>query len=200
MSPNPLPFPEPQHQEPALECLGSPHSVITVLTLEANINAITLWGIMTSLVSTIRVREEHHIEEKRHLKEHIAWLEAWIKAHEDNFQWCPKRYIENTKYPDLSVAIGNGLHCSAKWIKLLNKGMLSIFTADDRPGSSPHIVKIYAQPCCIAEPVEPLPGWLKCILTGPNTYFLTLVEASNELEDWGIKANLLCYQNLEDSL
>jgi hypothetical protein len=61
--------------------------------------------------------------------------------------------------------------------------MLSIFTVDNGPGSSPHIIKIYAQPCHIAELVEPLLGWLKCILMGLNTYFLTLVEASNELED-----------------
>jgi hypothetical protein len=48
--------------------------------------------------------------------------------------------------------------------------------------------------------VEPLPGWLECILTRPNVYFLILVEASDELDDWGIKADLLCYRDLEDSL
>jgi hypothetical protein len=48
--------------------------------------------------------------------------------------------------------------------------------------------------------VEPLPGWLKCILTGPNPYFLTLVEASNKLDNCGIKADLLHYWDLKDSL
>jgi hypothetical protein len=57
--------------------------------MEANIDAITLQRITTSLVSTIRVREECHIKEKRHLKECIARLKAQIEAHEDNFQWCP---------------------------------------------------------------------------------------------------------------
>jgi hypothetical protein len=83
---------------------------------------------------------------------------------------------------------------------MLNKDMLSIFTTDDGPGSSPHIIKIYAQPYRTAELVEPLPGWLECILTRPNPYFLTLVEVSDKLDDWGIKADLLYYQDLEDSL
>jgi hypothetical protein len=136
-----------------------------------------------ALVSTIRVREQCHIEEKRYFKEKIAQLEACIEAYEDNFQQCPKGYIENLKYPDLTVAIGNRLHRPAKWIKMLNKGMLSMFTADDGSGSSPHLVKIYAQPYRTAEPVKPLPGWLECILTGLNPYFLTLVEASDKLDD-----------------
>jgi hypothetical protein len=83
---------------------------------------------------------------------------------------------------------------------MLDKGMLSIFTTDDGPGSSSNLVKIYAQPCQTTKLVEPLLGWLKCILTGPNAYFLTLVEASDELDDWGIKADLLCYRDLKDSL
>jgi hypothetical protein len=83
---------------------------------------------------------------------------------------------------------------------MLDKGILSVFTADDSLGSSPHLVKIYAQPCHVAKPVEPLPGWLKCILTEPNAYFLTLVEASDKLDNWGIKVDLLCYQDLKDSL
>jgi hypothetical protein len=66
---------------------------------------------------------------------------------------------------------------------MLDKGMLSIFTTDDGLGSSPHLVKIYAQPYQVAKPVEPLPGWLKCILTGLNAYFLILVEVSNELDN-----------------
>jgi hypothetical protein len=159
-----------------------------------------LRGITTSLVGTIRAREECHIEEKRHLKEQITQLKAWIEAHEDNFQQCPEGYIKNTKYPDLTMAIGNGLHHPAKWIKMLDKGMLSIFTADNGLGSSPHLVKIYTQPCQTTEPVEPLPGWLKCILTRLNPYFLTLVEASDKLNNWGIKADLLRYQDLKDSL
>jgi hypothetical protein len=91
------------------------------------------------------------------------------------------------------MAISNGLHHPAKWIKMLNKDMLSIFITDNGPSSSPHLVKIYAQPCRTAELVEPLLGWLEYILTCLNPYFLTLVEASNELDDWGIKADLLQY-------
>jgi hypothetical protein len=200
-SPDPLLFPEPQTQEdPLIEWLGSPCSVTTALAIDANINAITLQGIATSLVGTIRVREQHHIDEKRYFKEKIAHLEARIEAHEENFQCCPKGYVKNTKYPDLTVGLGNRLHHPAKWIKMLNKGMLSVFTADDGPGSSPHLIKIYAQPCRATELVEPLLGWLECILTGPTPYFLMLVEASDELDNWGIKADLLCYRDLENSL
>jgi hypothetical protein len=80
-SPNLLLFSEPQLQYPP----SSPCTIANALEMEANINAITLWGIATSLVSTIRVREEHHIKEKRCLKEQIAQLKACIEAHKENF-------------------------------------------------------------------------------------------------------------------
>ena len=64
---------------------------------------------------------------------------------------------------------------------------------------SPHIVKIYAQPCATAEPIEPLPMWLESILLGPSAAFNTLAEASRELDDWGIHADLLRFRELDVS-
>ena len=64
---------------------------------------------------------------------------------------------------------------------------------------TPHIVKIYAQPCASAEPIEPLPIWLESILLGPSAAFNTLAEATRELDDWGIHADLLRFRELNAS-
>ena len=76
---------------------------------------------------------------------------------------------------------------------------MACFTEDDGPGDTPHIVKIYAQPCASAEPIEPLPIWLESILLGPLAAFNTLAEAARELDDWGIHADLLCFRELDAS-
>ena len=76
---------------------------------------------------------------------------------------------------------------------------MACFTKDDGPGDTPHIVKIYAQPCASAEPIEPLPIWLKSILLGPSAAFNTLAEASRELDNWGIHADLLRFRELDAS-
>ena len=64
---------------------------------------------------------------------------------------------------------------------------------------TPHIVKVYAQPCATAEPIEPLPIWLESILLGPSAAFNTLAEAARELDDWGIHADLLRFRELDAS-
>ena len=66
---------------------------------------------------------------------------------------------------------------------------MACFTEDNGPGDTPHIVKIYAQPCASAEPIEPLPIWLETILLGPS--------AARELDDWGIHADLLWFRQLD---
>ena len=113
----------------------------------------------------------------------IARLEDLVKTHTDTFKRCPKGYVLNTKYPGLTINIGNGLQREVKWVKQLEQGTVACFTEDDSPGDTPHIVKIYAQPCATAEPIEPLPIWLESILLGPSAAFNTLAEAARELDD-----------------
>ena len=83
-----------------------------------------------------------------------------------------------------------GLHHPVKWIKLLDKDTVTGFCDDDGPGSSSHILKIYAQPYLTPEPVEPLLPWFKIILLGLSPMYHNFVQATGELDDWGIKADI----------
>ena len=151
-----------------------------------------------ALLKTIKQRETNHAAEVHELNAWIAQLEDLVKDHTNTFQHCPEGYVLNTKYPRLTN-IGNGLQREVKWVKQLKQGTVAYFTEDDSPGDTPHIVKVYAQPRTLAEPIEPLPIWLETILLGPSAAFNTLAEAARELDDWGIHADLLRFRELDAS-
>ena len=177
----------------------SPRSAANILDSGTYLDPNTLQGITKALLKTIKQREDNHMAEVRELNSRINQLEDLVKAHNDTFERCPEGYVLNTKYPGLTINIGNGLQREVKWVKQLEQGTVACFTEDDGPGNTPHIVKIYAQPCTMAEPIEPLPIWLESILLGPSAAFNTLAEAARELDDWGIHANLLQFRELDAS-
>jgi hypothetical protein len=101
------------------------------------------------------------------------------------------------QYPRLKINIGMGLHRPVKWIKLLDEGTVAGFCNDNGPGSSPHILKIYTQPYLTPEPAEPLLPWFKTILLGPLPMYHNFVQATGELDDWGIKADIQQFCNMD---
>jgi hypothetical protein len=104
-------------------------------------------------------------------------------------------YIENTCFSNLKIPIRAGFYLPAKWIKWLNSGDISCFTAHDRPHDLPHIVPIYASTLSSNNtPAGLLPQWFRSTLTGPNSQFLTMVESACKFEDWGIVAELVHYR------
>lgn len=127
----------------------------------------------------------------------IKCLKEHVEDHEETFQHCPEGYEQNTWYLGLKINIGFGLQCPIKWIKLLDEGTIVGFCDDDGPGSSPHILKIYAQPYATPKPVKPLPPWFKTILLGPSPMYHNFVQAARELKDWGIKADILRFHNMD---
>ena len=169
----------------------SPRSAINLIRVHGDdIDSLTLRGFCRSLCVTIWTWEDDHSKEKAVFQERIKCLEEHLQDHEDTFQWCPKGYEANMRYPGLKINIGMGLHCLVKWIKLLNKGTIMGFYDNDSPGSSPHILKIYTQPLATAKPVKPLPPWFETILLGLSPIYHNFVRATGELKDWGIKADI----------
>ena len=73
---------------------------------------------------------------------------------------------------------------------MLDNCTVSAFTAGDSPGSTPHIFHIYAQPTTRGEPVGPLPAWFKELITRPMPQYHALYKGAQELEDWGILADI----------
>ena len=102
----------------------------------------------------------------------------------------PPGYEENNCFPLLTINQGNGVHHPTKWIKLLDNCTVLAFTADDSPGSTPHIYHIYAQPTMGNQPVEPLPAWFEALIIGPMPQYHTLYKGAPKLNDWGISADI----------
>ena len=177
----------------------SPQGANTILQRD-DVDSITLHGIAKSLVSTIRKWEALHQSIVSALEDHIKSLEKRVGHYTDTFDRCPEDYEENIHYPGLLVPIGNGLCHKVKWVKRIDPQTISCYTAEDRPSSTPHILKIYAQPILTTNPVEPLPAWFCHTITGPSAAFHSLCQAAHELDDWGVEADLNHYCDLEDTL
>ena len=195
-SPSPIPIPS---QHVVADNPISPRSAANILDSGTYLDPDTLQGIAKALLKTIKQRETNHAAEVQELNARISRLEDLVKTHTDTFERCPKGYVLNTRYPGLTINIGNGLQREVKWVKQLEQGTVACFTEDDGPGDTPHIIKIYAQPCTTAEPIKPLPKRLESILLGPSAAFNTLAEAARELDDWGIHADLLRFRELDAS-
>ena len=177
----------------------SPRSAGNILQHD-NMDSVTLHGIAKSLVLTIRKQEVLHQSIVTALEDCIMGLEAQLGDYTDMFNRCPEGYEENHHYPGLTVPVGDGLSRKVKWVKRVNPQMVSCYTAGGGPSSTPHILKIYAQPFIMTNPVEPLPAWFRHTITGPSAAFHTLHEAAHELEDWGVEVDLNHYRALEDTL
>ena len=177
----------------------SPQSVGNILQHD-NMDSITLHGITKSLVSTIRKWEVLYQSIITALENCIRGLEERVGHYTDMFDRCPEGYEANDRYPGLMVPAGNSLSREVKWVKQVDPQTVSCYTAKDGLSSTPHILKIYAQPIIMTDPVEPLPAWFQHTVTGPSVAFHTLREAAHELDNWGVKANLNRYRALEDAL
>jgi hypothetical protein len=111
----------------------------------------------------------------------------------------PEGYIENMQFPSLKLPIRAGFYLPAKWIKCLNNGDISCFSAHDGPRDAPHIIPIYTSPLLSNDmPAGPLPHWFHGVLTGPHAQFLQMVECARRMNDWGVTANLLCFHEYDE--
>jgi hypothetical protein len=110
----------------------------------------------------------------------------------------PDRYIENTCFPNLKLPIGAGFYLPAKWIKSLDTRDILCFTAHDSPRDALHIIPIYASPCTSDNTLTgPIPQWFQGVLTGLHAQFLHMVECVCKFKDWGVAADLVCYQEYD---
>ena len=163
-------------------------------------DSITLHGIAESLVLTIRKQEVLHQSIVTTLENCIKGLEERVGYYTDTFDRCPEGYKAIDCYPGLSVPIGNGLSREVKWVKRVDPQTVSCYTAEDEPSSTPHILKVYAQPIITTDPVEPLSAWFRHTITTPSTAFHTLCQAAHDLNNWGVEADLNRYHALKDTL
>ena len=117
-----------------------------------NVNAITLYTIAKGLVTTIKNHKTLHQAIVSALEDYIKSLEERVGYYTDTFDKCLEDYEENIHYPRLSIPIGNSLCREVKWVKRVDPQTISCYTAEDRPSSTPHILKIYAQLVLTTDP------------------------------------------------
>ena len=157
-----------------------------------------LRGLVDSLIQTIRQRDRIHHQEQDEYAATMADLHQKLaESHWEAFRDTPPGYEDNNRFPLLTINQGNGIRQPIKWIKMLNNCTVAGFAEGDRPGSTPHIFHVYAQPTTQGEPVEPLPAWFEELLIGPMPQYHTIYEAARELEDWGISADMARIRNFD---
>jgi hypothetical protein len=104
-------------------------------------------------------------------------------------------------FPNLKVLIRAGFYLPAKWIKWLDMGDISSFTAHDGLHNLAHIIPIYASPLSSNDmPTGPMPQWFHAVLTGPHAQFTTMVECACRFDNWGVTVDLLCYREYDEEL
>jgi len=180
----------------------SPRTVDNILHGPASIDAATLRGIASGLVGTIKEWEIKYQGEHHALHTRIDHLEGRLKHYQEIFDTAPEGYVENDdKVPGFSIPYGDGLYLPAKWVKQLNDGRITGYTARDGPSDQPFITEPYATPSYNYEDLAtPLPFWYMHLLNGPSTKFAALREATAAEDDWGLFGEVLRYRELNDHI
>ena len=162
----------------------------------------TMRVIAQGLLSTIQRREIEHFAEKNQMQSNVERLKENILNLTANWNTCPEGYEENgDKVPGFVIPVGEGLYRPAKWIKRVEAGKVAGYADVQGPRDAPYITEIYASPDFSVEtPCEPIAPWLRNILKGNASQFAMLLEAVEELGDWGISADVRCYREFNDQV
>jgi hypothetical protein len=102
-------------------------------------------------------------------------------------------YVHNEGNVVYTVPTSTGDKVVPIWIRKCGDGKVEMLAGREANGT-PYVVSIYAQPDYTNPPVEPLPYWMVKMLTGLDSAYYTLLEATEGLDDWGIYANLIHYK------
>jgi hypothetical protein len=174
--------------------------VTTTLTAIGNdIDAITLWNICDGLLETIRSHETTHCKVEECLGEQIQGLGDKVAKYQKTYDQEPNSYTENMCFPHLKAPIWAGFYLPAKWIKRLDTGDISCYTAHNGLHDPAHIIPIYTSPLSSNDtPAGLLPQWFCAVLTGLHTQFLMMVECTHQFDDWGVAADLLHYREYDE--
>src|SRR5882757_7482733 len=198
-SPAPEPLPTPPPAAPL-----SPTTVTNTLRAHEDVDTLTLRGIANGLVATIKAREDAHQVKCRQLEAPIAGLERNVEFYSNMHEEAPEGYVENVgKLPHFHIPIAgsNGLYHPAKWVKLLEDGRAAGYGEMDRSSDPPHITDIYLAAAAPSNtPYEPLPCWLRRLLTGNNAGYYLLKEAAKGLDNWAYHTEVQRFRQLDNDI
>jgi hypothetical protein len=84
----------------------------------------------------------HEVEDQ--LSEQLQGLGDKVAKYQQTYDQEPEGYTENMQFPNLKVPIGTGFYLPVKWVKRLDTGDISCYSAHDGLRDMPHIIPIYA--------------------------------------------------------
>jgi len=191
----------------------SPNTVLTTLAAHDEVPTETLREIITGLVATIKIREVAWEADRTAMRACINYAEdrldvAMQAREEPDFDLdstnVPADFIRNNnRVPTFQIPIGEGLYLPAEYIKRDEDDRKKVWGVTGRfgTGEPAYAHDLFARPVEQPEtPNEPLRPWFLRLLQGSSTNYAHLRDAIEELEDWGLAADITRYREYEDQV
>ena len=176
----------------------SPTSVQNVLAATPNLSPDQFRTIINRLTNTIRIRDNVHREKVEGLKADIAVPQQQVNDDNDGdgLTKCPPGYEENNGHlPNFTIPLDDGTEQFACFIKQLDDGRAAGLHSQAKGEEDTRIIELYASPNYASDkPLEPLPTWLCRRLWGDRATYAILKDAVNNLDDWGLLADVHRYR------
>ena len=177
----------------------SPTSVQNILAATPNPTPDQFRLIINGLAAMIQIRDDVHREKVEGLEADIANLQQQVDDDGDGLAKCLPSYEENNgRLPNFTIPLDDGMERFACFIKQLDDGRVAGLHSGAKSEEDACIIELYASPDYASDkPLEPLPNWLHCRLWGDRASYAILEDAVNNLDDWGLLANVHRYQQFD---
>ena len=176
----------------------SPTSVQNVLAATPNPTADQFRSIINGLATMIRIRDDVHREKVEGLEANITNLQQQVDGDNDGdgLTKCLPGYEENNGHlPNFTIPLDDGTERFACFIKQLDDGRVTRLHSQAKSEEDARIIELYASPNYASDkPLEPLPTWLHHRLWGDRATYTILEDAINDLNNWGLLANVHQYR------
>ena len=179
----------------------SPTFIQNVLAATPNPSADQFRSIISRLANTIRIRDDVHREKVEGLEADIATLQQQLNNNNngDGLAKCPPGYEENNgRLPNFTIPLDDRTEQFTCFIKQLDDGRVAGLHSHAKSEEDAQIIELYASPDYTSDkPLEPLPTWLCHRLWGNCATYAILEDAVNDLDDWGLLADIHRYQQFD---
>ena len=177
----------------------SPTSVQNILAATPDPTPDQFRSIINGLAATIRIQDDIHREKVEGLEANIANLQQQVDDDGDGLAKCPPRYEENNgQLPNFTIPLDDGTERFACFIKRLDDGRVAGLHSGAKSEEDARIIELYTSPDYSSDkPLEPLPTWLRHRLWGDRTTYAILEDAINDLDDWGLLADIHRYRQFD---
>ena len=180
----------------------SPTSVQNILAATPNPSPDQFCSIIAGLANTIWIRDNVHWEKVKGLEVELEVLKQRMDNEDNGLAKCPPGYEENKEQlPNFTIPLDDRTEQFACFIKQLDNGRVTGLHSGAKSKEEAQIIDLYASPDYTTDRLmEPLPSWLHCWLWGDHTSYALLKDAVNDLNDWGLLADIHWYRQYDQDI